>query len=296
LLCPIHSQTFPINVTAYEPQVYSFTVNNFLSYALLSTSLRSTLVFNPSSETADIAITVVIGNNTSTIMPRALTDLIPPNFEAPPQLQLDRLDPCGRSILISPPGTQIPAKLMISSNVTITTGMVEFTYAVSATQVQIPGTQSILTGDVLAQYITAVLPNLDPNIGMIEMKLIMTSGFGFLGDLFPQVIAASGEECPVSGPSNTPDRIVADMPEQKNYTIKMPPRNVWYIEFVKTTEAAGTVLVEFTTIPPQPAPGPDNNETGVIVGVIITILLVIGAGVIGYVVYRRQSGGYQVVG
>jgi hypothetical protein len=154
----------------------------------------------------------------------------------------------------------------------------------------IPDSKIIDTTDANNQFLTVLLPTAE-NVSAIDITL-STQG-NSLNNIFPQIIAASGELCPSSGPVNTPNRIVSDLPQAESFTFQVTSQKVWYLEFIKTTEQLGIVNVTFATRPHNP-PGPDEpNNTGIIVGVTITILIVI-AGV-AIVVYKRKSA-YQNIG
>jgi len=179
----------------------------------------------------------------------------------------------------------------VSSNVSFYTGSISITVSFTRTNRTVPGGKyTVNTADSTNQFLTAISPNPE-NATHIEITLVSENSN--LNAVFPQLIAASGDQCPYSPPSASPNYIATDLPATTNFTFTVPSRAIWYLEFVKTTEALGIVDVSFAQVnlPPQPSPGADN--TGIIVGVTITILIVI-AGV-AIVVYKRK-GAYQNIG
>jgi len=283
------SHTFPIHVNASSGGIQTSGFNipegRITNYTLLTVSISINGLNNTYTETADIAVSVVIGTDPFSIMPRSLIDLIPP-LAPGDKSSTDRLDPCGKSILTDPSGSFVPVAVTVSSNVTFVMGTVSVGIVFTPTMNIIPGKFVVTTGDANNQFFTAVLPNPE-NASVIE--IILTSQNN-IGDIFPQIIAASGDYCPASGPIDTPNRVVTDIPKQNYTSFEIISQKVWYLEFVKTTEALGIVDVEIRTKLFPPAQPPGSDSTGIIVGVTITIVIVI-AGV-AIVVYKRK-GAYQ---
>jgi hypothetical protein len=286
------SHTFHLNVTAGQLQTSGFNLQDKIkpySIIYVSTALQS--LNNTAGSTADIAVSVEIGTDPNLIRPRSLTELVPP-FTAPGDItSSDTIDPCGKDTLINPPSL-VPVKVTVSSNVTFVFGSVNVVIRVATNMVTtVPDSKIVETADANNQFLTILLPSAE-NVSAID--IILATPGNNLNTIFPQIIAAAGDLCPSSGPVNTPNRIVSDLPTSENFTFQVTSQKVWYLEFVKTTEAMGIVNVSFITLPHvRPPPDEAPNNTGIIVGVTITILIVI-AGV-AIVVYKRKSA-YQNIG
>jgi len=299
LITPILSQspishTFAIHVNASDTGIqtsgFNIPQDRLANYTLLVVTTTISGLNNTYTEIADIAVSVVIGTAPNEIIPRTLNDLIPP-LSPGDKSSTDILDPCGRDILINQPISAVPVFVTVSSNVTFVMGSVSVGITFISTMKTIPGIYSVSTADTNNQYFTAYYPNPE-NASAIEITL--RSQTKVLSEIFPQIISATGDFCPASGPTDTPNRIISTVPAQQNFTFEIGSQKVWYLEFIKTTDTLGLVEVEIRTKPPlPPSQPPGANNTGIIVGVTITILIVI-AGV-AIVVYKRK-GAYQNIG
>jgi hypothetical protein len=288
------SHTFAIHVNASDNgiQTSGFVIpaGRITNYTLLAVTTSISGLNNTYNEIADIAVSVVIGDEPNTVIPRTLNDLIPP-LSPGDKSSTDRIDPCGHSILINPNESGINVYITVSSNVTFVMGSVNVQVQFLPTLKIIPGNFAVDTADSNNVYVTLALANPE-NASAIEITL--RSGSNQLKQVFPQLISASGDFCPASGPNDTPNRVITDLPEQQNFTFTLGSQKVWYLEFIKTTETLAIIDVEVATKPPNPpAPEPGANNTGIIVGVTITIVIVV-AGV-AIVVYKRK-GAYQNIG